>query len=61
MRHKDPELMALKDFNHGNKLKIYGDNVLAPMDRKDGSAGRSVLYSTPDPIKTISNAGVSSH
>lgn len=24
---------ALKDFNHGNKLKIYGDNVLAPMDR----------------------------
>ena len=24
---------ALKDYNNGNKLRIYGDNVLAPVDR----------------------------
>ena len=24
---------ALKDFNNGNKLKIYGDSVFAPKDR----------------------------
>ena len=24
---------ALKDYNNGNKLRIYGDNVLAPADR----------------------------
>ena len=24
---------ALKDFNHGNKLKIFGDEVFAPEDR----------------------------
>lgn len=23
---------ALKDYNNGNKLRIYGDNVLAPVD-----------------------------